>query len=182
MKYLNNFFKFIIAVAVVELVGVIGAVFTMPAILGWFAELEKPALMPPAEAFGPVWTLLYFLIGVSLFLVWKNGWKTINPIFEKKVKSWNRWSERLWVGDLQKANAVSIFALQFILNAAWPYLFFGLHLPDIAFSEILMLWFAIVWMIVVFYRISQPAAYLLIPYLLWVSFAAYLNYAIWALN
>lgn len=176
------FLKFVISIAVVELVGVIGAVFTVPAISGWFAGLEKSALMPPAKVFGPVWTLLYFLIGVSLFLVWKNGWKTTNPIFEKKVKSWNRWSERLWAGDLQKTNAVSIFALQLILNAAWPYLFFGLHLPGLAFSEILMLWFAIVWTIAVFYRISRPAAYLLIPYLLWVSFACYLNFTIFILN
>lgn len=182
MKYLNNFFKFIIAVAVVELAGVIGAVFTMPAISDWYAELVKPALMPPTWVFEPVWVLLYFLIGISLFLVWKNGWKTANPIFEKNVKGWNRWSERLWIGDWQKANTIAIFALQYILNIAWPYLFFGLYLPDIAFSEILMLWFAVVWMIVVFYRISRPAACLLIPYLLWVSFACYLNFTIFMLN
>lgn len=182
MKYLNIFFKFIIAIVVMELAGVIGAIFTVPAISDWYAGLEKPALMPPAEVFGPVWAALYFLIGISLFLAWKNGWKTANPIFEKNVKSWNRWSERLWTGDWQKANAIAIFALQYVLNIIWPYLFFGLRLSNIAFSEILALWFTIIWTIIVFYRISKTSAYLLVPYLLWVSFAVYLNYAIWTLN
>lgn len=179
---INNTFKLIIAVVVSELAGVIGALFTGPAISSWYDGLVKPALNPPAWVFGPVWTILYFLIGASLFLVWKNNWKTINPILKKREKAWNVWSERLWMGDLQKANVVAIFAIQYILNILWSFIFFKLHLPLVAFFEILALWIAIIFTIFNFYRISKLAAYLLLPYILWVSFAGYLNFAIWTLN
>ena len=179
---LNNFFKLVIAIILSELAGVIGSVFTISAISIWYAGLVKPALSPPSWVFGPVWTILYFLIGISLFLVWKNNWKTTNPILENRRKAWDAWSERLWTGDLQKENAIAIFTVQYILNILWSFIFFGLYLPIFAFFEILALWFTIIFTIVNFYRISKLAAYLLIPYILWVSFAAYLNYSIWMLN
>ena len=175
--------QIITAVAVSELAGVIGAVFTTPAISsGWYAELAKPALASPNWVFGLVWTTLYFLIGISLFLVWKNKWETTNRILESKQKGWNKWSERLWTGDLQKANVIAIFAVQYVLNILWSFVFFGLHLPGLAFFVILALWLAIFWTIIAFYRISKPAAYLLLPYIIWVGFAGYLNYLIWISN
>jgi translocator protein len=179
----NNFFKFVISVGISLLAGVIGSFFTMPSIQsGWYGQLVKPALNPPNWIFGPVWTALYFLIGISLFLVWKNNWKVLNPIFKTEKKAWNKWSERLWKGDLQKANAILIFSVQYILNLAWSFVFFGIVSPFIAFCVILALWFAIICTIVNFYRISKLSAYLLIPYILWVSFAGYLNLSIWLLN
>lgn len=165
-----------------EFAGIIGSIFTVSAIPNWYAALVKPALNPPSWVFGFVWTILYFLIGVSLFLVWKNNWETKNLILESRRKTWNAFSERLWTGDLQKTNAIIIFGIQYFLNILWSFIFFGLHLPGLAFFEILALWFAIIWTIVNFYRISKLAAYLLLPYVLWVSFAAYLNYVIWILN
>lgn len=180
---LNNFFKLVIAITVSELAGIIGSVFTVPAIkFGWYAGLVKPALNPPGWIFGPVWILLYFLIGVSLYLVWKNNWEIKNQFFHKNKKAWNRWSERLWTGDLYKINAISVFGVQYILNILWSYAFFSLRSPFFSFIEILALWTSIVYVIINFYRISKPAAYLLLPYFIWVSFASYLNYSIWAFN
>ena len=179
---LNNFFKLAIAIIISELAGIIGSVFTASAITGWYAGLEKPALNPPSWVFGFVWTILYFLIGISLFLVWKNNWEIRNPILESRRKAWNVFSERLWMGDLQKVNVIAIFVVQYILNIAWSYLFFGLRLSGLAFFGLLALWLAIIWTIANFYRISKTAAYLLLPYILWVSFAGYLNYSIWQLN
>jgi len=156
---LNNFFKLVIAVVVSELAGVIGSVFTVSTIPNWYAGLVKPALNPPSWIFGPVWITLYFLIGVAAFLVWKAGWE------RKEVRK-----------------ALGAFGIQLFLNAIWPIVFFGLRNPFLAFVEIIVLWLAILWTIFVFYKISRPAVYLLLPYILWVSFAAYLNYSIWMLN
>lgn len=155
----NNIFKLIIAIAVCELAGIIGSVFTVSTIPTWYAILVKPALNPPAWVFGLVWTALYFLMGVAAFLVWKKGWE------HKEVKV-----------------ALALFGGQLVLNALWSIIFFGLRNPFWAFVEIVILWLAILWTIFAFYKISRLAAYLLLPYILWVSFAAYLNYAIWVLN
>ena len=179
---IKDIFKLVISIVISESAGVIGSFFTIPAISDWYVGLVKPALNPPAWVFGPVWIALYFLIGVSLFLVWKNDWKTINPILENKRKAWNVLSERLWTGNLQKANVIAIFIVQYILNILWSFIFFGLHLPCLAFFEILALWFAIVFTIFNFYRISKLSAYLLLPYIFWVSFAGYLNFSIWQIN
>ncbi|MCX6702967.1 MAG: tryptophan-rich sensory protein [Candidatus Wolfebacteria bacterium] len=178
----NNFFKLVIAVAISEAVGAIGAIFTIPSVSGWYATLIKPELNPPAWLFGPVWIMLYALMGISLYLVWKNNWKIRNHILEKRRKPWNRLSERFWTGSWQKQNVIAIFILQLALNILWSFIFFGLKFPMLAFFEILALWFAILYTIVNFYRISKASAYLLIPYILWVSFAAYLNYSIFILN
>src|SRR3989344_1165788 len=179
---INNFFKFIIAIVVSELAGVIGAVFTTSAIPTWYAGLAKPALNPPSWGFGPVWTTLFALIGVALFLVWRKDFQVTNPLFENTRRAWNPWSERLWRGDWQKFNTMAIFALQYILNIAWSLVFFGLHRPDAAFFVLIALWFSIVYLIFNFYRYSKLAAWLLVPYLLWVAFAGYLNYSIWTIN
>ncbi len=179
---MKNYIKFILAIVISGLAGVLGSVFTTPSIPTWYASLAKPVLNPPAWVFGPVWTVLYFLIGLALYLVWKNNLQVANPLLIKAGKPWNKWSERLWTGDWQKANVVAVFAVQYVLNIAWSFVFFGLHNPWVAFFVILALWCSIVYLMVNFYRISKPAAWLLVPYIIWVSFAAYLNYAIATLN
>jgi len=156
---INNTLKLIIAIVVSELVGIIGSVFTTPSITGWYAGIVKPALNPPAWVFGPVWTTLFALMGIAAFLVWKKG------LDRRDVKI-----------------ALGIFLGQLILNTLWSIIFFGLHSPGGALIEIVFLWLAILATIIVFAKISNPVAWLLVPYILWVSFAGYLNYSIWQLN
>ena len=156
---MKNSFKLITAIIISELAGIIGSTFTFSAIPTWYATLTKPALNPPSWIFGPVWTTLYALMGIAAFLVWRNG-------LDRK--------------DIRKA--ITVFAFQLILNATWSIIFFGLQSPAFALMYIIILWLAIIWTMVLFYKISKPAMYLLIPYILWVSFATYLNYAIWLLN
>ncbi len=155
----NNIIKFIISISLPLLAGFIGSLFTMPAIETWYSVLEKPLYTPPGWVFGPAWTVLYILMGISLFLVWKKG------IYTNIVKI-----------------ALSLFALQLILNSLWSIIFFGLQSPMWAFVNIFVLWLVIMWTIILFAQISRPAALLLIPYIAWVTFAAYLNYGIWILN
>lgn len=180
----SNIFKCIISVVVCEITGVAGAIFTAPSISsGWYAGLVKPSLNPPSWIFGPVWTMLYFLMGVALFLVWKNEWRVVRTLMHPNSKKpWNKWSERFWVGDLQKENIIAVFTVQLLLNAIWSPVFFGAQRPDLAFFILMALWCAIIYTIVNFYRVSRTAAWLLLPYVLWVSFAGYLNYSLWILN
>lgn len=154
-----NSFKLLIAIGISELAGIIGSVFTVSAIPVWYGTLQKPALNPPAWIFGPVWTTLYLLMGIAAFLIWKKG------LDRKDVKI-----------------ALAIFISQLLLNALWSIMFFGLRNPGVALVEIVVLWAAIVYTILSFLKISRTAAYLLAPYIIWVSFAAYLNYSIWILN
>lgn len=156
---ITKIFKLIIAIVVCELAGVIGSIFTTPSIANWYATLAKPEFAPPNWVFAPVWTALFALMGIAVFLVWEKG-------FEIK-------SVRI---------ALSIFISQLILNILWSVIFFGLHSPQAAFFEIILLWFVILAAIVIFYKISKPAAWLLTPYILWVTLASYLNYMIWILN
>lgn len=165
VKKMKNIFKLIIAIAVCEMAGVIGSVFTIPSITGWYAGVVKPALNPPAWVFGPVWTMLYALMGVSAWLVWMKLDSDSRVGVTKKIKI-----------------ALSIFFGQLVLNVFWSIIFFGLHSPGGALVEIAFLWLAILATIIEFYKISKLAAWLLVPYILWVSFALYLNYAIWLLN
>ncbi len=154
--------KILLAIAFIvicELAGVVGSIFTMPSIPVWYAGLVKSPLNPPGWVFGPVWTALFALMGVAVFLIWQKGFKNKNVFV-----------------------ALNTFALQLILNIWWSVAFFGLLSPVGAFFIIIALWLAIVWTIIKFWKISRPAAYLLFPYLLWVSFATYLNFTIVALN
>ena len=162
---LNNFSKLIISVIVCELVGVIGSIFTVSSIPSWYAGLAKPALNPPSWVFGPVWIVLYFLMGMAAFLIWSSYAKASEGQEKRKIKI-----------------ALGVFGVQLFLNAIWSIIFFGLRNPGWAFVEIIFLWLAIIWVIIVFYKISRLAALLLLPYILWVSFAAYLNYSIWQLQ
>ncbi|MFA5129363.1 MAG: TspO/MBR family protein [Patescibacteria group bacterium] len=151
--------KLIIAVLACEFVGIAGSVVTSPAIPTWYASLPKSALNPPGWVFGPVWTILFAVMGVSVFLIWRKG------LNRKEVKV-----------------ALVIFAIQLALNALWSILFFGLHNPFLALCEIVILWISILFTMVAFYPISRVAAWLLLPYILWVSFASYLNFAVWQLS
>ncbi|MBI2483488.1 tryptophan-rich sensory protein [Candidatus Uhrbacteria bacterium] len=155
----ENAAKLTIAILVSELAGIIGSLFTGPAIPGWYAGIVKPAIAPPNWVFGPVWVTLFALMGVAAFLVWQRGWE------RRPVRV-----------------ALGVFLGQLVLNALWSVLFFGLRSPVAALGEIVVLWVAILATIIAFARISRPAAYLLIPYIVWVSFAGVLNYQIWQLN
>lgn len=151
---MKKIFKVVIAVAVSELAGIVGSIFTMPAIAGWYAGLARPQLAPPNWVFGPVWTILFFLMGLAAGIIW--------------IKKDYR--------------ALTIFAIQLILNIAWSIIFFGLHSPGWAFVEIIFLWLAILATIIAFAKISKPSAWLLVPYIIWVTFASYLNFMIWSIN
>ena len=162
--------------------GVLGSIFTMPKINTWYATLEKPYFTPSGSFIGLVWTILFFLMGISLYLVWSKNWTVEVSSENQKRKTWNRFSEKLWFGSWREENTMAIFFLQLFLNILWSVIFFGWQSPDFAFFELIMLWFAILYTIVNFYRVSKIAAYLLIPYILWVSFAGFLNFTIWRMN
>jgi tryptophan-rich sensory protein len=147
------------AVAVCFVAAAIGSVYTRPAIPVWYASLQKPIFSPPNWLFGPVWTLLYLSMAVAVWLVWR---------------------ERGFAGGA--ALPLTLFAAQLALNALWSIIFFGWRRPDLALVEIFFLWAAIFSTILSFRRISPSAAWLMWPYLLWVTFAAFLNLSIWRLN
>ena len=148
-------FALIICIAISMFAAVPGSVFHPDE---WYFSLEKPIFNPPSWIFSPVWLTLYILIGISLYKIWKNK---RNRLYQ---------------------TALRYFALQWVLNAIWSPLFFGAEAPGIAFFTILLLWIFILVTIRYFYRINKSAAYLLIPYLLWVTFATLLNFEIWRLN
>jgi tryptophan-rich sensory protein len=139
--------------------GIIGSLFTTPAIPTWYLALQKPSIAPPNWIFGPVWTTLYLLMGISLYLVSKAG-----------------------LGSINVRRSLVMFSIQLALNVLWSYLFFGLRSPRLGLIEIIAMWVAILITMVFFQRVSRGAALLLFPYLLWVSFASYLNYSIVVLN
>ncbi len=174
--------KLVISILICEGAGIIGSFFTTPTIKSWYFFLEKPFFSPPNWVFAPVWTVLFLLMGISLYLVWTKNWKVQVPENESAKKAWNPVSTKLWSGSWREENAVAIFVLQLVLNILWSVIFFGLKSPGPAFFEILMLWFAILYTIINFYRISKSASFLLLPYILWVTFAAVLNLAVWMLN
>lgn len=146
--------------------GAVGSLFTASSVGGWYALLVRPAIAPPNWVFGPVWTTLYLLMGLAAFLVWRT-----HPMALQKGGMLTR-----------RRIALGAFVVQLALNAGWSVVFFGLYDPGAALTEIAGLWLAILATMLAFATISRPAAWLLAPYLLWVSFAAYLNLAIWLLN
>ncbi|MBE2227828.1 MAG: tryptophan-rich sensory protein [Ignavibacteria bacterium] len=156
---MKKIIKLVVSIVVCQLAGVIGSIFTVSNINTWYIDLSKPLLNPPNWVFGPVWITLYFLMGIALFLVWNKG---LDSRFSK--------------------NAFILFIVQLVFNAMWSIVFFGLHQLLISVFVIIILWLLIFVNIVQFGKISKPAAYLLLPYILWVSFASYLNIAIYILN
>lgn len=152
-------FTILFFILISQSAGIIGSFFTAPAIAGWYAELNKPLFNPPSWIFAPVWISLYALMGIASYLIW---------VKRKKEKLAN--------------TALVIFFIHLIFNALWSIIFFGLKNPMWAFFEILILWVMVLILIIIFHKIDKKASYLLIPYVLWVSFATFLNFAIWILN
>ena len=153
-----NFARLIAAVLICEAAGILGSIFTETGAGSWYSQLIKPEFNPPNWVFAPVWTLLYLLMAASIYILW-----------EKK-------------GSADANHAIAAFSLQLFLNFLWSFLFFGLQSPLLGLVCIALLWAAIIATIYYSWRVSRPAALLLIPYILWVSFAAVLNYSIFALN
>lgn len=156
---MKDLIKLVSCIIGCELVGILGTPFTVAAIPTWYENLNKPFFSPPNWIFGPAWTLLYLLIGISFYLILKKGWK------KKTVKS-----------------AGMFFLAQLTLNFLWSPVFFGLKSPLLGLITILTMWILIVITMKKFYPLSKLAFYLLTPYILWVSFATILNASILFLN
>jgi benzodiazapine receptor len=151
--------KLIVIILLCLATGYLGSIFTKQSIPNWYANLQKPAFNPPDWVFAPVWTALYVLMAVSAFIILSK--------------------------DLHNPNvkiALVVFLVQLLLNGLWTPIFFGAHLIFAALVEIIILWLSIILTIALFWKLSIPAALLLLPYILWVTFAVVLNAAIWLLN
>ena len=151
--------KLVISIGVPLVVGFVGGLFTRPEIDGWYQTIEKPEWQPPNSVFGPVWTALYVMMGIALYLVWCSH----APADKKRT-------------------AITLWVVQLVLNSFWSFLFFNLHRLELALIEIILLWIFILLTIFSFARINKLAAWLLVPYISWVSFASILTYTIWQLN
>jgi benzodiazapine receptor len=149
----------LICILICQCAGFVGSLFTRPSIPTWYATLDKPPFTPPNGVFSPVWITLFLLMGISLFLIWRRG------LAERKVRV-----------------ALGCFGSQLIFNILWSVLFFGFRSPLAGFIDIAVLWVAIVLTIVYFLKVSKVAGVLLLPYIVWVSFASVLNFFIWRLN
>ena len=155
----RSFPQLLIAIAICEFAGAIGAIFTAPSIPIWYEGLVKPSLTPPGWVFAPVWTILFALMGVSLWLITEKA-------------------------DQMKTRRLAhqVFVFQLALNVAWSFIFFGLHSVGAAAIELISLWLVVFAVMLVFARISRRAVWLLVPYLAWITFAFYLNMGLWVLN
>ena len=155
MRQVLGFVAFLVVVFVAAGVG---GVASAAGVRDWYPSLAKPAWTPPAWVFGPAWTALYLCMATAGFLAWrKGGWAGARP-------------------------ALALFALQLVLNAAWSWVFFGLRRPGLALAEIVVLWVAVLATTAALLRVTRPAAWLFVPYLLWITYAAALNFAIWRMN
>ncbi|MCL4354729.1 tryptophan-rich sensory protein [Patescibacteria group bacterium] len=159
MKQSKNILRLIISIAICQSACLIGALFTVSSIENWFNLLNQPSFRPPNWLFGPVWTTLYTLIGISLYWIWTAGTE------KKEVK-----------------DALKLFAIHLALNASWSIVFFGMHNIFLSLVNIIALWILIVMVMFKFYKINRKASLILLPYLAWVSFATILNYNIFLLN
>lgn len=151
--------KLIISIAIPLAVGAVAGLFTSSGVDGWYANANKPSFNPPNWIFMPVWTTLYLLMGIAMYLVWRSD-----------------------VNRELKRTALTFYAIQLTLNFFWSFIFFEMKQPGWAFAEIILMWLMIVATIIWFRKLSPTAAWLLLPYLAWVSFASVLNYSIWQLN
>ncbi|MEN9547444.1 MAG: hypothetical protein RIR12_35 [Bacteroidota bacterium] len=156
---MSNWLKLIIAILIPVTVGGLSGFFTANNVGTWYTTIQKPSWNPPNWIFGPVWTTLYILMGIALYLVWKAD----STNFFKKL-------------------AIVFFTLQLVLNFFWSFIFFQQHQMGWALVEIIALWLAILATIYSFANISKTAAWLLVPYIAWVSFATILNYTLWKIN
>ena len=155
---MKNSLKLLLCIIIPLAIGAVSGIATTSGIDTWYVTIEKPSFNPPNYLFGPVWTTLYILMGISFFVILKS------PKTELKTK------------------AIAIFCIQLFLNFCWSFLFFKFQLLGLAFIEIILIWLSIAAMIIIFFEINKTAALLQIPYLLWVSFASVLNGTIWLLN
>jgi len=156
-----NYLRLIIALAIPQVAGLLGSIANINSLDAWYETLNKPGFNPPNWIFAPVWILLFILMGLALYLVWqKKNWFNV-----KKIDS-----------------ALIFFIFQLVLNIVWSWLFFYFQSPKAAFVEILVLLGSIIWNIFLFYKIDKKAGLLLLPYALWVSFAAVLNWIFVILN
>lgn len=151
--------KISLSMFVCLMTGVLGSYTTRDSLNTWYADLAKPFFVPPNWAFGVVWPILYAMVGISIFMIWSKG-----------------------TAERQVRFALGLFALQLVLNGLWTPMFFGLRMIALALIEIVLLWMVILVTTRAFWRISKTAAYLLFPYLAWVSFAIALNASLWHLN
>lgn len=156
---MNNTAKLILAIAIPLAVGFTSGFFTITGVGSWYQTIQRPSWNPPNWIFGPVWTTLYVMMGIALYLIWKAD-----------------------TSSNLKNYAILLFALQLILNFFWSFIFFNQQQPGWAFAEILVLWVLILLTIFAFAKVNKSAAWLLVPYISWVSFASILNYAIWRMN
>ena len=154
-----NYPRLIVSIITCQLAGILGSVFTTSSVSTWYPTLVKPFFTPPSWVFAPVWTALYLLMGISLYLLWDSA-----------------------ADGRNRRDALFFFWGQLILNVLWSAAFFGLQSPVIGLVVIIVLWLFIVALIMTSYRVSRLAAYLLIPYILWVTYAGILNVAIVGLN
>ena len=154
-----NIVKLVTSLVLCQCAGIVGSVFTAPAIPNWYAALQKPAFTPSNWLFAPAWITFYLLMGIAAFLVWRVG------LANRPVRT-----------------ALIIFLVQLVLNSLWSVVFFGMQSPLYGVIVIVILWLMILLTIFKFARISAAAAWLLVPYILWVSFASALNISIWILN
>jgi len=150
--------KLIVSLVLCQLAGILGSFFTVPAIPSWYQTLRKPPFTPPNWIFSPVWISLFVLMGIALYLVWR---RPRHPHFKP---------------------ALRLFFIQLGLNVLWSISFFGLRSPLLGLIDIVLLWIAILFTMLKFFRVSRLAGILLLPYLIWVSFAAMLNFSLWYLN
>jgi translocator protein len=155
----NSIIKLIISIVASFAAGGIGSLFTFKAIPTWYPGLRKPPYTPPNWAFGPVWTTLYILMGISVFLVWQKGLDTSGALL-----------------------AFVLFWTQLVINALWSVIFFGMKSKGGGVITIVILWLFILATIVASFRVSSWSGVLLIPYIVWVSIASYLNIGVWVLN
>ncbi|WP_234859431.1 TspO/MBR family protein [Aquimarina aquimarini] len=155
----KRLFRIGISVLVCGLIGFLSSIATQSSVDTWYASLEKPSFTPPDWIFGPTWIILYIMMGIAAGIVWSKGF------YHKWVKT-----------------ALYHFGFQLLLNAAWSIFFFGLQSPLIALLDIIALFILLLFTIKWFTVVNSTAAYLLIPYILWVAFAAALNFGIWQLN
>ena len=136
----------------------LGSLFTRPSIENWYLALHKPPWTPPNWVFGPVWTVLYLGMAIAAWLVWRKAGVSGGKL------------------------ALTLFAIQLVLNVCWSAIFFAAHMPGYAFAEIVLLWLLILATVGAFWSVSRAAGWMMVPYLIWVAFAGVLNYAIWRLN
>lgn len=155
---MKNILKLTLCITIPLFIGAISGIATASGIDTWYVDLTKPTFNPPNYLFGPVWTCLYILMGISFYMILQS------PKTELRKK------------------AIMIFCIQLFLNFCWSFLFFNFQLLGLAFIEIIFIWVSIVMMIILYFEINKTAAILQIPYLLWVSFASILNGSIWFLN